>query len=354
MKLVAGVPLAAHTSLAVGGPAAHFCEARDASEVHCALSWANERACAVVVVGGGSNLVVADRGLEALVLRVRQGGIDAHEHDGELKVSVGAGVTWDELVAFTVARGFAGIECLSGIPGEVGAAPLQNIGAYGQEVASVIERVQVIDRQDGRELELAREQCAFGYRDSLFKAAERFVVLRVDFRFHAGPPSIVYPELARAFDGREPTLGSVRQQVLSLRRSKSMLLDPSDPNGKSAGSFFVNPTVSHAVADEVAARAHTIAPGHSMPRFEQPTGVKLSAAWLIEQSGLAKGTARGRVGLSTRHCLSIVNRGEASASEIIAFASEVRARVRDRFGVSLTPEPRCYGFRPGELAGLFE
>ncbi len=348
----AGVPLAEHTTLAVGGPAAHYCEARDVADVREAIGWAGEHGRELVVLGGGSNVLVADRGLDALVLRVRTLGIV--EQGG--RVEVGAGTAWDELVAWTVARGYAGVECLSAIPGDVGAAPMQNIGAYGQEVAAVIERVHAVDRRDGSAVELDAAACRFGYRDSVFKAeaAERYVVTRVDFRFGPGAPSVAYAELERALAGNTPTLARVRDTVIALRRAKSMVLDPADENRRSAGSFFVNPTVSAAEADAVAARAAEVAPGQTMPRFDQRERAKLSAAWLIERAGLAKGTRRGPVGLSTRHTLAIVNYGGARAADVVAFAAEVRARVREVFGVTLTPEPRLYGFRPEEVAALVE
>jgi UDP-N-acetylmuramate dehydrogenase len=351
------VPLAAHTTLAVGGAAAFWCEARSPDEVGEALALADERSLPLIVLGGGSNVLFADRDLDAVVLRVRIEGIDAIERAGTAHLSVGAGTSWDDLVAWTVERGYAGIECLSGIPGEVGAAPMQNIGAYGQEVAGAIMRVRMIDRRDGRTIEMTREQCRFGYRDSIFKheAAERYVVLAVELELHAGPPTIAYAELERALaDESSPRLADVRRTVIALRRGKSMVLDPDDPNRRTAGSFFVNPTVSAAHADEVAARATRIAPGERMPRFDHGEGAKLSAAWLIERSGLPKGTRHGNVGLSSRHCLAIVNHGDANASEIVSFAAHVRERVRDTFGVTLTPEPRCYGFEQRELASLLE
>jgi UDP-N-acetylmuramate dehydrogenase len=357
MTPAANVRLAEHTTLAVGGPAAWWCEARDVAELCAALAWADERSLPVVALGGGSNMLVADRGIEALVVRVRIARFEAREESGTATLSIGAGVAWDELVAWTVAHGYAGIECLSGIPGDVGAAPMQNIGAYGQEVAGVIARVRLVERASGRETDLDAEACRFGYRDSVFKheAADRYLITGVDFRFHAGPPTIAYPELERALAaGAPPTLADVRRTVVALRRAKSMVLDASDENRHSAGSFFVNPVVAPAVADEAAARAARLAPGQTMPRFPQTDGHKLSAAWLIERAGFAKGTRRGAVGLSTRHTLAIVNFGGGTAADIIAFAAEIRARVRDAFGVTLTPEPRFYGFRPDELAALSE
>ncbi len=351
----ANVRLAEHTTLGVGGPAAWWCEARDVAELRAALDWANARGLPLVALGGGSNVLVADAGIDALVVRLRMPHLEAHEERGRARVSVGAGVAWDELVAWTVARGYAGIECLSGIPGDVGAAPMQNIGAYGQEVAGVIERVRAVELASGGERDFSAAECRFGYRDSVFKheAEGRYLVTSVYFRFQRGAPTVVYPELQRAAPP-SPTLAQIRDTVIALRRGKSMVLDPSDENRRSAGSFFVNPVIPSSMADEAAARAARLAPGQTMPRFPQADGDKLSAAWLIERAGLAKGTRRGAVGLSTRHSLAIVNFGGATAAQIVAFAAEVRARVRDAFGVTLTPEPRFYGFQPDELGPLRE
>lgn len=356
MNVIEGLPLAAHTTLGVGGRAAFSCEAHDPESVQRALEWADARRLPVVVLGGGSNVLVADRGLDALVLRVRDARFATTESPSGTRVRVGAGTAWDALVEWSVARGLAGLECLSGIPGDVGAAPMQNIGAYGQEVASCLLGVELVDRTNGRRLSFGRNECAFGYRESVFKsqASERYVITAVEFNLAPGPAAVGYAELARALaDAPNPSLARVRQAVLELRRAKSMLLDPADPNGRSAGSFFVNPTVSAAVADAVEERARRLDVPGAMPRYAQEGSVKLSAGWLIERSGLAKGTRRGAVGLSTKHCLAIVNLGGATAADVVAFASEVRSRVHDTFGVKLQPEPRPYGFGPGSLNALY-
>ena len=351
------VPLAAHTTFGVGGAARFWVEAADTEAVAGALAWAEERGIAVEALGGGSNLLVADRGLDALVLRPRMREVRMERRDGELVVDAGAGHAWDDLVRLCVAEGAAGLECLAGIPGEVGAAPIQNIGAYGQEVSSAIESVSVVERPGGSLQTIARADCRFDYRQSRFKREPgRHVVVAVRLRLtFGGAPTVAYPELASALAaaGKPQTLEHVRQTVIALRRNKSMVLDPSDENFRSAGSFFVNPTVDEATASAVEERAAAVCPGQSPPRYAAGPGrVKLPAAWLIERAGMPRGTTRGRVGLSTRHTLAVVNRGGASAREIVAFAGEVRTRVRDAFGVALEPEVRLLGFEPHELAPL--
>ncbi len=354
------VPLAQHTTLAVGGPARYWLEADDLAQVRRGLDWADERDLPVIVLGGGSNMLIADRGLDALVLRVRIDGIEQSQHQSEASLEVGAGVQWDSLVRWAVERDLAGIECLAGIPGEVGATPIQNVGAYGQEVGQHIEQVVAIDRHSGAEIVLDNEACGFAYRDSVFKreARDRFIVTAVRFRLvPGGPPLLAYPELQRAIqalDGSaEPDLARVSRTVVELRRGKATVLDPDDENFRSAGSFFVNPIVEASQAEQVATRARALVPKETMPRYPQADGrVKLAAAWLIERAGMHKGWGRASVGLSTRHSLAIVNRGAASAAEILSFAAEIRRRVEDSFGVSLTPEPCMLGFDPSETASL--
>lgn len=344
MELLHSVPLASKTTLGVGGAAEAFAVATSEDEVAEAVTWARERGLPLHVLGGGSNVVVADAGVPGLVLSVGLRGVRWGD-DG--RVSAGAGEPWDAFVRESVARGLAGVECLSGIPGLVGATPIQNVGAYGQEVSESIERVRALDRQSGQLVELSNAECRFAYRDSFFKsqAPERFVVLEVGFRLvPGGAPALRYPELERELAARgmaAPGLAEVREVVLALRARKSMLFDPSDENGRSCGSFFVNPIVEAARADEVGARAGD----PSMPRYPQADGrVKLSAAWLIERSGLARGTREGQVGLSTKHTLCVVAHGDARADEVVRFARRVRATVLERFGVALEPEPLFWGF----------
>jgi UDP-N-acetylmuramate dehydrogenase len=345
----------------VGGPARFFTEAEDEAAVIEALGWAQSRGLPVVVLGGGSNMLIADRGLEALVLRIGIRGIATSIEGDVVTLTAGAGEPWEPLVERAVSSGWAGIECLSGIPGDTGAAPIQNVGAYGQEVAETIARVRLVERATGSIEELDNAACGFGYRDSIFKreARDRYAVVGVTFTLRrGGAPAVRYAELERrlAATGGATSLAAVRDAVLALRRSKSMLLDPADENGRSAGSFFMNPVVSEAMFSSLKARLAddgSLAPGEVVPSFPGGGGlVKLSAAWLIERAGFRKGTRDGSVGLSTRHALAIVNRGGASAAAIVAFASRVKGAVEERFGVRLVPEPALLGFEPGEIADL--
>jgi len=340
------VPLAPYCTLGVGGPARWFLEATDEATVLAARDWARRRGVRVLVLGGGSNVVVPDEGVDALVLRVALRGIAVREGAGAVEVTAAAGEPWDDLVALTVARGWAGLECLSGIPGLVGATPMQNVGAYGQEVADTVVAVRALDLERGRVVTLDGRACGFGYRTSRFKREEagRWVVLAVTYRLRpGGPPTLGYADLDRHLAARgiaRPTLADVRASVLAIRRAKSMVLAPDDPNRRSCGSFFLNPFVTPADAARVAARAGDPA----MPRWPQPDGrVKLSAAWLIERAGFPRGYREGSVGLSTRHALAIVVHDGGRARDVLAFARRLQAAVHDRFGVHLEPEPALWG-----------
>ena len=340
------VPLAPLSTLGVGGPARFFVEARDEAAVLAAVDWAQERGIPVHVLGAGSNLVVADEGVEALVIKVALSGRSAREVQGAVELTVAAGEPWDGVVGDSVARGWAGLECLSGIPGLVGATPIQNVGAYGQDVSQTVTAVRCLDRADRRVVTLAAVECGFGYRDSVFRRREpgRHVILAVTYRLRpGGAPTVRYADVERhlaAAGIRSASLADVRASVLAVRRAKSMVLDPGDPNRRSCGSFFVNPVVTPAEADRVAARAG----GVGMPRWPEPDGrVKLSAAWLIERAGFERGRRAGAVGLSTRHTLAIVCHEGARARDVVVFARAVRAAVEERFGVRLVPEPVFWG-----------
>jgi UDP-N-acetylmuramate dehydrogenase len=333
------VPLAPLTTLGLGGAARFFAEITDTKQIGPALAWAAERNLQVFVLGGGSNLVVADDGFPGLVLRLRTRGRRWFEADGELRVEVEAGEPWDDVVADAILHDAAGIECLAGIPGSAGAAPVQNIGAYGQELAASVRSVRVVERATHEARTLAPAACEFRYRDSLFRREpERFVIVSVTLGLAMhGTPMVSYAELIAALTG-EVSLVSVRAAVLALRRKKSMLLDDADPNRHSAGSFFTNPVVDAAVADRVAATAA------AMPRFPQADGrIKLAAGWLIEQAGLAKGFRQGQVGISSRHALALVHHGGGTTAELLRLARHVHERVLDRFGISLSPEPIFLG-----------
>ena len=342
-------PLAPLSTLGVGGPARYYTRVTSEDGVREAVEWARARDLPLFVLGGGSNVVLSDAGHPGLVLHVATRGLETRPSAKAVELRAEAGEPWDALVAVAVEQGWAGVECLSGIPGLVGATPIQNVGAYGQEVAETVSAVEALDLQTGRIERLRNAQCGFAYRDSRFKSADkgRFIVLRVTYALRpGGPPAVRYAELARTLEERglrTPSLPQVRETVIGLRRRKSMVLDPEDPNARSVGSFFTNPIVPAAMADELEIalrRDGVLGDGEHPPRFPAGEGrVKLSAAWLIERAGLTKGYQRGNVGLSSRHTLAIVNRGGAAASDVVALAREVRARVQDRFGVTLVPEP---------------
>lgn len=340
------VPLAPLTTLGVGGRARRFAWIASEPELHEALAEATSDGEPVLVLGGGSNLVIRDGGWDGLVVRLALPGI-AIRWDGDTAiVTAAAGVVWDDLVAQMVEAQLAGVECLSGIPGLVGATPMQNVGAYGQEVADTIASVRVLDRQTGEVDTLLAAACGFAYRTSVFKGHDRWIVLEVQFRFARTTESapIRYPELARALgieDGGRAPLAEVRRTVIALRRGKGMVVDPEDPESRSAGSFFTNPIVSAAALAQVEA---CLPAGTTMPRFAAADGhTKLSAGWLIERAGFTRGYTVGRVGISRKHALALVNRGEATAGELLALAREIQDGVRDRLGVELVPEPVIVG-----------
>jgi UDP-N-acetylmuramate dehydrogenase len=345
LELLEQVPLAPRTTLGVGGCARYWVEARSEDDVHSALAWAHQRGVPVRVLGGGSNLVVADAGFDGLVLAMSLRGVRFSTPRGDAILSAAAGEPWDGVVAVAVERGLAGLEGLSGIPGSTGATPIQNVGAYGQEVAETVASVRAIDRTTLERRELSNQECRFAYRDSFFKAEapERYVVTEVRFALSArGPAPVRYPDLQRELQRREldsPNLAELRACVLAVRAEKSMLLDAADPNGRSCGSFFLNPIVSTADAE----RVKGLSPGVSVPTYPQPDGrVKLAAGWLIEQSGFAKGLRDGNVGLSTKHALAIVAHAGATATEVQRLARRITAGVEQRFGVRLTPEPNFW------------
>lgn len=349
MILQENIPLAPLTTLQVGGPARYFVEATSEAEVEEAVDLARERNLRLFVLGGGSNLVVADSGWPGLVLKVGLRGI-ADASDGPARrFAVAAGEEWDGFVATSVREGCAGIETMSGIPGTTGGTPVQNVGAYGQEVAETIASVRVLDLKSMRRLELANQECRFHYRTSIFNATERgrYIVLSVSFRLRpGGQPTVKYADLLKHFAGRpEPTLAEVREAVRAIRHSKAMLIVPGDEDCRSAGSFFKNPIVTLAQADAVAAIARARGIEREAPRYPAAGDqVKLSAGWLVENSGFARGFAHGRAAISRKHALAIVNRGGASAQEIRVLEALILSGVEQAFGVRLEPEPVLVGF----------
>jgi UDP-N-acetylmuramate dehydrogenase len=352
MILMENKPLAPFTTFGIGGPARWFAEASSEEEIVEATAWARERGLALFVLGGGSNLLVADAGFDGLVLKVGLRGISVEASSDETRIyRVAAGEDWDYCVQRAVDDCCAGVECLAGIPGTVGGTPVQNVGAYGQEVASAIERVRVFDLLERKFVEFTAAGCGFAYRRSRFNSVDsgRYIVTRVDYRLtHGGAATIRYGDLQRVLaeskpEGRELSLAEVAAVVRRVRQSKGMLMVEGDPNCRSAGSFFKNPIVTEKQVEQIAQ-----ASGKEPPRFpagaESAGRVKVPAAWLIEQAGFAKGYALGRAGVSSRHTLALVNLGGSSSTEILALAGQITAAVEVSFGIRLEMEPVMLGF----------
>ena len=344
------VALSEYTTLELGGPARHFFEATEADEIPEALAWARSRQLPVCPIGGGSNIVVADSGVPGLVLRLATRGLRRQAVTGGEIWDIAAGENWEAVAAASVTAGLAGIECLSGIPGSCGAAPIQNIGAYGQEISEVLLEVAVLEISTGRAAILAADDLDLTYRNSRLKReAGRWIVtgMKIRLRSDSGP-ALRYPELEEAVQARGPvTLASCRAAVLELRRSKSMVLDPTDPNRRSVGSFFLNPIVSEAefLTLEKNAREKGLSrPDSGIPSFPVPGGGrKIPAAWLIEQSGFPKGLTAGGVGLSSRHTLALVHHGGSRTAELLDLAQKIRRGVFEQFGIPLEAEPVLLG-----------
>ena len=351
MQLQENISLAPLTTFRIGGPARFFVEATSRAEVEEAVAFSNARNLPLFVLGGGSNLLVSDSGWPGLVLKVAIPGIDrqpGHNDEGKALFDVGAGESWDRFVSQAVASQCAGVECLSGIPGSVGGTPVQNVGAYGQEVSGTIESVEVFDRRDNQVHELCREACGFAYRSSIFNTTERerLIILRVTYALiPGGAPRLAYADLQRHFAGREtrPDLAETREAVRHIRALKGMLITPGDPDSQSAGSFYKNPVVSETQHNDLQKRA--AAKGLTIPAYPALEKFKkVSAAWLVEHSGFARGYDSGHVGISRKHALAIINRGGASASEVLALKEQIQQRVEEIWGVMLEPEPVMVGF----------
>jgi UDP-N-acetylmuramate dehydrogenase len=342
-------PLASLTTLGIGGPARWFVEATGEGEIVEATGWARQRGVKLFVLGGGSNLVVSDVGYDGLVLRIGLRGVEsvpAKDEPGVKIYQAAAGEDWDPFVQRTVQDNCAGIECLAGIPGTVGGTPVQNVGAYGQEVASVVDRVRAFDLETGAFVEIPAGECEFAYRRSRFNSTGRgrYIVTRVDYRLSVdGAPSLRYADLQRSFPERSrPTLAEVSAAVRRIRQAKGMLLVEEDPDCRSAGSFFKNPVVGEDRIQEIAAVC-----GKEPPRFPAGPGqVKLPAAWLIEQAGFSKGFALGAAAISSRHTLALINKGGATAGQLLALADRIAGAVEARFGIRLEIEPVLVGFEP--------
>ena len=333
------VPLGPLTTLGVGGPARFLLCAKSEEQVMEGFEFAASHGLPVFVLGGGSNILVSDKGFDGLVIRIGLRGIGTNT-DGT--ITAAAGEDWDRFVEYCVREDQSGVECLSGIPGTVGGTPVQNVGAYGQEVSESIVSVRCYDRSSRAIVELSNEECVFAYRTSVFNSTkrERYVVLAVKFQLTPGSkPKIAYRDLVQHFADRVPSLAETREAVLAIRRSKSMVIDPNDPNRHSAGSFFKNPIVSQETFEAIASRY-----GRDVPSFPAVGGaVKIPAAWLIERAGFYKGFAMGAAGISTNHTLAIINRGGATAADILALASEIQMAVKSEFDIDLIPEPVFVG-----------
>lgn len=342
--------IAPFTTLGLGGPAELFGQAKTLSEVEDAYRWASKARTPVTVLAGGSNVVVADAGVAGLVLQMAWQGLEIQKEDDLVTVIAAAGTPLDDVVALAVAEGWAGLECLSGIPGSVGATPVQNVGAYGQEVAERILWVEVFQRQRLGFQRLFPEQCGFAYRSSIFRGASPYIITRVAFGLSpGGRASLRYPELAELFGWPKnpPSLIEVRDAVLDLRRKKGMVLAPGLPESRTVGSFFKNPVLSRErfeALEKCLWQQGVLPPPQAPPHFEVPTGIKVPAAWLVEQAGLPRGTRRGAVGISPHHALALVHWGGGTTGELVAFAREIQNTVKATFGITLEPEPVFLGF----------
>jgi UDP-N-acetylmuramate dehydrogenase len=338
------------TTLEVGGLARFFLRAKNEQQVLDGFVFARRKGLPVFILGGGSNILVSDKGFNGLVIQICLRGVfqsnavsrRTNQQDAVVTITAAAGEDWDSFASYCVSENLAGIECLSGIPGTVGGTPVQNVGAYGQEVSETIVSVRCYDRLNDDIVELTNEQCGFSYRTSIFNnsARDRYVVLAVTYSLiKNAPPKITYKDLVDHFAGCNPSLAETREAILSIRRSKSMVIDPADSNRRSAGSFFKNPIVAGEKLESIVERYP-----NQVPHFPASEGhVKIPAAWLIEQAGFYKGFTMGKAGISTRHTLAIINCGGASAAGIVALKDEIQEAVSSKFGIDLIPEPVFIG-----------
>jgi len=347
LKISENIDLAPLTTLKIGGRARLFTRAENEAQVALAVKYAAVNSLSLFVLGGGSNVLISDRGFDGLVVQIGIRGIEACEisetksPSDQISIRVGAGEDWDSFVEYCIESDLSGLECLSGIPGLVGGTPVQNVGAYGQEVSETISSVWCFDRNTHEFITLAGRDCGFSYRTSIFNSSERerYIVLNVTFSLKKnGKPKIVYKDLAEHFRNSTPTLSEVREAVLAIRRSKSMVIDPNDPNTRSAGSFFKNPIVDPAKLTEIRASFP------NAPAFPFEDKVKIPAAWLIEHAGFEKGFHLAGAGISTKHTLALINRRDATAAQIIDLKDTIQARVSEKFGIPLIPEPVFIGF----------
>ncbi len=348
MTIQENIPLAPLTTLQVGGPARYLAEAASKDDVREAVDFARAKELPLFVLGGGSNLLVTDSGWPGLVLKIAISGITQREEDGAILFDAGAGVDWDMFVAQAVACECAGVECLSGIPGSVGGTPVQNVGAYGQEVSETIESVRAFDLKTGRIVVLPEEACGFRYRTSIFNTTERgrYIILRVTYRLIlGGTPTLKYADLQKHFaaSSRPPSLAQVRAAVRRIRQSKGMLIVAGDPDCRSAGSFFKNPVLSEAQFHDLTRRAES--KDLKIPSYPALDAQhKVSAAWLVEHSGFSKGFMLGAAGISQKHALALINTGNALAADIMRLKEKIQQGVEEAWGIVLEPEPAFVGF----------
>jgi UDP-N-acetylmuramate dehydrogenase len=352
LPILENVPLAPFTTLGIGGPARFMLHARTEEQILDALEFARARSCPVFILGGGSNILVSDSGFPGLVIKIELPSIDALDAERG-RISVAAGVEWDAFVQYCVARDLAGIECLSGIPGTVGGAPVQNIGAHGEDVQGVITQVRALDRDAIKLVDVGAADCRFAYRSSIFNTThkDRYVIVRVDFSLRAdGKPRLLYADLQQRFAGHSqpPKISEVRTAVIEIRKAKSMVLSENDPDCRSAGSFFKNLILDQNSVSVLEAEAHAsgrLNASESIPRFAAGPGKeKLPAAWFIEHAGFHKGYTHKNAGISSKHALALVNRGGATAHDILELMQMIQGRVQLVFGVELQPEPVFVGF----------
>ena len=354
MKIEQNISLAEYTTLGLGGQARYFCVAKSTTDIKEALAYARENNLNIHVLGGGSNTIFPDKGLECLVIKIELMGVSFTDVDEQVLVTAGAGESWDDLVKACVEKGLAGIECLSGIPGLVGATPVQNVGAYGQEVSQTIAVVKAIAVATGEEVKFINTNCEFNYRTSRFKTRDlgKYIITEVNFGLNKnGEPSIKYPELKNAVAAKlgDKSLGTgveslqlVRETVLELRAKKSMVIKAGDPNARSVGSFFTNPIVSEADWEILKQRWQDDKGAGAIPIYPADGKMKISAAWLVEHAGWEKGYAENGVGISSNHALALVNTN-GSTEKLLALAAKIEKSVFEKFGIRLEREPIVVG-----------
>lgn len=336
------IPLGPFTTLRIGGPARFFCEIATETDLLEAVAFARQNSLEIFTLGGGSNLLIADSGFDGLVLRIAlDGPITPISYGNHLEYTVPAGVEWNDFVLSTCQQGISGVECLAGIPGTVGGTPVQNVGAYGQEVSETITSVRAFDLKTTRFVDLSNAQCAFAYRQSLFNTTERgrYIVTAVTFRFDpARKRRLTYADLTRHFGDNQPTPLEVYHAVREIRHSKGMLIVEGESDSRSAGSFFKNPIVARGVLDHVAQILHLA--DDKIPHWPTADGrVKLPAAWLLERAGFVKGYTMGNAGISSRHTLALINRGNATAADLFNLRDAIQQKIKALFGIQLEQEP---------------